>query len=194
MKVVDRNVGSIKPYQNNPRNNNEAVKAVKASIEAFGFRQPIVVDKDSIIIVGHTRFLAAKELGMTKVPVHVAEDMTPAQIAAYRLADNKVGEIATWDELKLMEELSTLEDIGFDMSELGFTPEELGQVEQQANEDLRYLENFEVMTKPKPRWILISAPEDECSEILTQIKTLGLKAAKVEYSGEPDMALASSKK
>ncbi len=194
MKVVDRNVGSIKPYQNNPRNNNEAVKAVKASIEAFGFRQPIVVDKDSIIIVGHTRFLAAKELGMTKVPVHVAEDMTPAQIAAYRLADNKVGEIATWDELKLMEELSTLEDIGFDMSELGFTPEELGQVEQQANEDLRYLENFEVMPKPKPRWILISAPEDECSEILTQIKTLGLKAAKVEYSGEPDMALASSKK
>ena len=84
------------PYARNPRKNDGAVTKVKASIQEFGFQQPIVVDKDGIIVAGHTRHKAAMELGLTEVPVVVASDLTPAQIKAYRIADNRVNEEASW--------------------------------------------------------------------------------------------------
>src|ERR1700731_1785769 len=99
----------IKPYANNPRHNDHAVDAVARSIQEFGFRQPIVVDDQGVIIVGDTRYKAACKLGLTEVPVHVAAGLTPAQAKAYRLADNQTGQLATWDEDRLLQELLDLE-------------------------------------------------------------------------------------
>ena len=105
-------------YNDNPRNNDEAVDYVKASIKQFGFKVPIVVDKDYVIIAGHTRKKAALEIGIKEVPVIVADDLTPEQVNAFRLADNKVAEFSQWDEELLMSELNLLDDI--DMSDFGF--------------------------------------------------------------------------
>lgn len=117
-KVVLMALNDIKPYENNPRNNEETVEKVANSIKKFGFNQPIVVDKDNVIIVGHTRYLAAQELGLTEVPVIVAENLSEEQARAYRLADNKTGELAGWNFEKLALELEQIEDI--DMGEFGF--------------------------------------------------------------------------
>jgi len=182
--AVMRALSSISPYENNPRINAQAVGAVAESLRAFGWQQPIVVDVDGVIIVGHTRYQAALSMGWTEGWIKVADNLTPSQAAAYRLADNRVGELADWDEEKLMAELAALDADEFDLSGLGFTDEELGRVSTQAKKDLRYLEDFEVMPKPKPKWILISAAEDECSAIMSAVNNLKLKTIKMEYSGE----------
>ena len=111
-------IKDITPYENNPRRNEDAVSKVADSIREFGWQQPIVVDPDNVIIVGHTRYKAALELGMTQVPVHVADGLTEEQVKAYRLVDNKTNEFAEWDFGKLQEELDSIE--GLDMSEFGF--------------------------------------------------------------------------
>lgn len=111
-------IKSIRPYEKNPRRNDEAVDAVAASIREFGWQQPIVVDKNGVIIAGHTRYKAAKKLKCDTVPVVVADDLTEDQVKAYRLADNKTGELAEWDTALLGEELAELAD--FDMSQFGF--------------------------------------------------------------------------
>lgn len=119
MKQIEMwNIKNVHPYENNPRNNDESVKAVAESIKQFGFKQPIVVDKDGVIIVGHTRLRAARKLKMKEVPVLVADDLDEEQVKAYRLADNKVGETSTWDVDKLEEELKQIYNI--DMSDFGF--------------------------------------------------------------------------
>lgn len=118
MKVIMRSVNDVIPYENNPRVNDKAVEAVAASLKEFGFKQPIVVDSSGVIVVGHTRLKAAKLLGMDKVPVVVADDLTDEQIKAYRLADNKTAELAEWDFGKLQDELDALKDV--DMSVFGF--------------------------------------------------------------------------
>lgn len=113
-------IKSVKPYPGNPRQNKAAIDKVAASLKEFGFRQPIVVDKENVIIVGHTRLAAAKKLGMKEVPVLVADDMTEDQVRAYRLADNKTAEFAEWDMDKLLAELDSIdmdmEQFGFDMT------------------------------------------------------------------------------
>ena len=116
-------IDKVKPYQNNPRNNDEAVEYVANSIREFSFQQPLVVDSDGTIIAGHTRLKAAKLLGMETVPVVVADNLTPAQVNAYRLADNKVAEAATWDMEALAVELDGLE-IDFDMTMFDFEESE----------------------------------------------------------------------
>ena len=118
MEVKNVSISKIKPYANNPRNNNDGVDAVAESIKEFGWQQPIVVDKDNVIIVGHTRYLAAKKLGLKEVPVKVATGLTPEQVKAYRLADNKTGELTSWDDELLGGELNDILDI--DMSDFGF--------------------------------------------------------------------------
>ena len=90
-------IGKITPYPGNPRLNDDAVSAVAASIREFGVRQPIVVDAEGVITCGHTRWKAAQHLGLEKVPLHVAKDLTPEQIKAYRIADNKTAELAKWN-------------------------------------------------------------------------------------------------
>ena len=123
-----RSIDTIRPYERNPRINDKAVDAVAASLKQFGFRQPIVVDQDGVIIAGHTRWKAAKQLGLAKVPVHVAKDLTPEQVRAYRIADNKTGELATWDFEILPIELNELREGGFDLDSLAFDEEELGKL------------------------------------------------------------------
>jgi site-specific DNA-methyltransferase (adenine-specific) len=128
MQVELRNINEIKPYEKNPRINDGAVEAVANSIREFGWHSPIVVDKDGIIICGHTRLNAAKHLGLEQVPVHVATDLSPEQVKAYRIADNKTGEIAEWDYDLLPIELAELQDMDFDLSLLGFDTSELEQI------------------------------------------------------------------
>ena len=108
MKIEMWPIGRVTPYENNPRINDDAVDAVAASIREFGFRQPIVVDSEGVIIVGHTRYKAAQRLGLDRVPVHVATDLSPAQVKAYRIADNQTASIAEWDYQLLPIELSAL--------------------------------------------------------------------------------------
>lgn len=124
MNIIEKNLKDIKPYDKNPRKNDDAVEYVANSIKEFGFKVPIVIDKDGVIVAGHTRYKASKKLGLEKVPCIIADDLTDEQIKAYRLADNKVGESAKWDFNLLQEELSEIFDI--DMKMFDFVkPEEI---------------------------------------------------------------------
>ena len=116
-EVQTVSIGKLRPYWNNPRIIGD-VSEVARSIEEFGFRNPIIVDKDMVVVAGHARLMAASMLMMGEVPIIVADDLTPDQARAYRLADNKTGELAKWDDAKLKEELEAI--MGVDMSELGF--------------------------------------------------------------------------
>ena len=117
MDILNLGLEEIKPYEKNPRNNDNAVDAVAASIREFGFKVPIIIDKDNIIVAGHTRYKAAKKLGLKTVPCIKADDLNDEQIKAFRLADNKVSELAEWDFDLLNEELET---ITMDMEQFGF--------------------------------------------------------------------------
>lgn len=122
MEIVMRKVSELTPYEKNPRRNDEAVNAVAESIRQFGFKVPMVVDSDGVIVAGHTRYKAAKQLGLDSVPCIIANDLTDKQIKAFRLADNKVSEKAGWDFVLLEEELDNLFD--FDMEAFGFAEHE----------------------------------------------------------------------
>lgn len=121
-------IEAIKPYPGNPRDNDDAVDAVAASLTEFGFRQPIVVDADGVIIVGHTRWKAAKKLGLAKVPVHIATDLPPEKVRAYRIADNQTATLAEWDMDLLPIELKDLQQADYDLSLLGFDDAELAKM------------------------------------------------------------------
>ena len=120
-EITLKKLDEIKPYDKNPRGNNEAaVQLVANSIKEFGFKVPIVIDKAGVIVCGHARYKAAHLLGLGEVPCIVADDLTPAQIRAYRLADNKVAEASQWDSEKLDDELAWLADFDIDMTDFGF--------------------------------------------------------------------------
>ena len=133
MKIIFVPTNDVIPYDHNPRHNDQAVDAVARSIKEFGFRQPVVVSEDYVIIVGHTCLKAALKLGLKNVPVHVASGLTPEQIRAYRIADNKLGELADWDESKLLEELRELESLKIDLDLIGFSPEDLAPTLRRRN-------------------------------------------------------------
>ena len=146
------NIELLIPYENNPRNNDKAVEAVANSIKEFGFKVPIIIDKNNVIVAGHTRLKAAKKLGLKDVPVIVADDLTDDQIKAFRLADNKTGEIATWNDEMLLEELK---NINFDMTMFNFEePLDLTFDEEEFNVD----EAVESITTPVSKrgeiWLL----------------------------------------
>lgn len=143
-KIEMRRISDLKPYKNNPRKNDKAVDAVAASIKAFGFKQPVVIDDNGEIIAGHTRLKAAKKLGIKTVPCIVADDLTPEQIKAYRLADNKTAELAEWDMELLPLELDDLQE--FDMTLFGFeTPKGKAEV---IEDDYEITVPAEPRTKP----------------------------------------------
>lgn len=118
MQIIEKTLEEIRPYEKNPRKNDAAVEYVANSIKEFGFKVPIVIDKGGIIVAGHTRYKAAKRLGIEKVPCVVADDLTEQQVKAFRLADNKVSEQAEWDFNLLDSEIAEIED--FDMQDFGF--------------------------------------------------------------------------
>lgn len=141
MKIIELTLDQLKPYERNPRRNDHAVKYVAQSIKEFGFKVPIIIDKDNVIVAGHTRYKAAKKLGMKKVPCIIADDLTDEQIKAFRLADNKVTEIAEWDFDLLEIELEGIANIN--MSEFGF---EVFEEEPQVIED-----NYEINIPKEPK-------------------------------------------
>lgn len=131
-EIVYKSLDEIKEYENNPRQNDEAVEYVANSIKEFGFRNPIILDKDNVIIAGHTRYKASQRLKLKEVPCIYANDLTEEQVKAFRLADNKVGEIAEWDDDLLKIELDDILDI--DMSDLGFDDMDLEEVYDEPKE------------------------------------------------------------
>lgn len=122
MQIIYKKIDEVIPYENNPRKNDEAVDYVAKSIKEFGFKVPIIIDKNNVIVTGHTRLKAAKKLGLKEVPTITVDDLTEEQIKAFRLADNKVSEMATWDFDKLDLELDDI--LNLDMEDFGFIKSE----------------------------------------------------------------------
>lgn len=132
MQIITKNIDELTPYENNPRRNDDAVEYVANSIREFGFKVPVIIDRDGVIVAGHTRIKACKRLGIREVPCVIADDLTDDQIKAFRLADNKVGERAKWDFDMLDIEL---EDIELDMEEFGFVLDNLEDATKEVEED-----------------------------------------------------------
>ncbi|HIG0360410.1 TPA: DNA modification methylase [Clostridium sporogenes] len=165
MEIEYLNIEKIKPYENNPRNNDAAVEKVAESIKEFGFKVPIIVSKDNIIIAGHTRYKAAKKLEVKEVPVVIAEDLTTEQVKAFRIMDNKSSELATWNYealLKEMEELKiedyNLELTGFELNEIEGMMDEYNPKEVEEDQDFNMGEQLESIDIPKSKkgdvWLL----------------------------------------
>ena len=171
MEIIEKSIDELIPYERNPRRNEDAVQYVKASIREFGFKQPIVVDIDNVIVVGHTRYLAAKELGLEKVPVLVASDLTEEQIKAYRLADNKTAEFASWDFELLDSEIDDI--INIDMSDYGFF--DFGDFEPEpydASLEKEYAEHSEEFLAKKRIIITYSDVEEETLKSLLGLEEI----------------------
>lgn len=156
-------IADIIPYENNPRKNTDAVQYVKNSIKEFGFRIPMVLDAENVIVCGHTRFLAAQELGMTEVPCTYADDLTEEQIKAFRLADNKTAEMSAWDFEKLELELSELP--GIDMSDFGFGLDFEEKTETKEPKEATYSESIGV--------VIDCSDEEEAEEIFNKLQEEG---------------------
>ena len=150
MKIIYKNVEDIIPYENNPRHNDNAVDYVANSIKEFGFKVPIIIDKENVIVTGHTRLKAAEKLGLKQVPVIMADDLTEEQIKAFRIADNKVAQFSTWDMEKLDLEL---EDINIDMTEFGFDDiniiEDNESIDETSDTHFSYKEQYGVIVMCK---------------------------------------------
>lgn len=167
-QLILKHIDELIPYENNPRNNEDAVQAVANSIESFGFKVPVIIDRDNVVVAGHTRLKAAKRLGMAEVPCIVADDLTEEQIRAFRLADNKVSELAEWDFSKLETELASID---FDMSAFGFEIESEDEDETSEHPDRKDLSEeeggcFEVIVE--------CVDEEEQERIYERLTTEGL--------------------
>ena len=165
--IVRKSLDELIPYENNPRNNDEAVPYVAASMRDFGCKVPLVIDKDGVIVAGHTRYKAARSLGWTHVPCIVADDLSDEQVKAFRLADNKVAEVAEWDDEMLSVELDDIigidmEAYGFDMDDEEGLPAELDDVEEKEIE----LINVKMEFKSRNEWNKV---EERLRQIVDEI-------------------------
>lgn len=167
LKVETWSTDKVKPYKNNPRQiPQSAVDKVAASLKEFGWRQPIVVDKQGVIVVGHTRWMGAQALGMESVPVHVAKNLTAKQIKAYRIADNRVGEDSAWDTDLLKIELEDLTEGGFEPVSMGFEEVEglqmlAGEGENDPEAEWQGMPEFNQPDATAHRQIIINFKDDE---------------------------------
>ena len=141
MQVQEMKITEIRPYEKNPRHNDNSVEAVANSIKEFGFQQPIVVDKDLVIIAGHTRYKAAKKLGMKTIPVIIAEGLSDEQVKAYRIADNSAGEASIWNFDALLDEIA---DLSYDMADFGLLIPDMTSVELKPTNDNRNSEELDI--------------------------------------------------
>ncbi len=133
MEVVLTAMEKIIPYIRNPRKNDAGIEKVASSIKEFGWQQPIVVDKEMVIVVGHTRYMAAKKLGLEEAPVSIAESLNPQQIKAYRIADNKTAEFSEWDNDQLVLEIEELQTENYDVFLTGFNASELDDINTESS-------------------------------------------------------------
>lgn len=175
MEIINKKIEELKMYDKNPRKNDDSVDYVANSIKQFGFKVPLVIDKDGVIVTGHTRYKASKKLGLKEVPCIIADDLTPEQIRAFRIADNKVTEKSSWDLDLLKEEFDDLLD--FDMTDFGFGEFEVTMLESDItpdgyDEDLiqKYSEHSDDFLEKKRVIITYKTEEEESflKEILKQ--------------------------
>lgn len=152
MKVLYADPLDLIPYENNPRINDYAVKKVLESIKEYGFTNPILVDKDLVIIAGHTRREAAILAGLEKVPYIIKDDLTPEQVKAYRIADNKLAELSTWDEETLKAELFELQELDYPLEIMGFTEMDLKDLFKEKEEPKAKKAKEEKTTLPMLRF------------------------------------------
>ncbi|MBR4835087.1 MAG: ParB N-terminal domain-containing protein [Thermoguttaceae bacterium] len=167
MKIENLKLSEIKPYEKNPRRNDAAVNGVAESIRQFGFRQPLVIDANGVIVVGHTRYKAAKKLGLKTVPCVRADDLDETKIAAYRLADNKLNEIADWD-VELLEEILPEIDFDFASLDIDFSDLELSESDDAPREkatNVNIPENFQL--------IVTCQTEEEQKELFDELLAKG---------------------
>ncbi len=186
IEIVMRKIGELKPYENNPRHNDMAVDAVAASIQQFGFKNPVIIDKDGVIVAGHTRYKAAKKLGITDIPCISADDLSEEQIKAFRLADNKTAELAEWDEDLLGKEMQEI--INIDMSQFGFSigEDELGEETQDDKYTLKVkIPQYEITGEcPEISDMLDSSKADEliqeveAADIPEEVRAFLIQAAR----------------
>ncbi len=172
MNIIEMNVDELIPYENNPRKNDAAVDKVALSISAFGFKVPIVIDKDNVIVTGHTRLKAAKKLGLKTVPCIMADDLTDDQIKAFRLADNKVSEFSEWDEEKLMKELEALGDIDMSLYGFEFPDEDEGDGDDDTYTHDNNIPQYEIQGEKPELSELVN--EEKTSELLEEIENSDL--------------------
>lgn len=167
LKIIEKKTTDLIPYENNPRHNDEAVEYVKNSIKQFGFKVPIIVDKDNVIIAGHTRLKAAKELGMETVPCIMADDLTPEQVKAFRLADNKVAEYSTWDIESLEKEFLGITNI--DMENFGFLDgeEHPDIINDETYNNDKEIPQYEIQGEKPPLKALVD--EEKYNELMVEI-------------------------
>lgn len=186
MDIEYKKLQDIKPYENNPRRNARAVDKVAESIEMFGFNQPIVVDSDNIIVVGHTRYKASQKLNMTTVPVlTMPEDVNEDKVQAYRLADNRLNELADWDNDELIQELMDLDEKGFDLDSIGFDLEDMMSTEERRDENwLSLADRFIV-----PPFTILDARQGDWMKRKQQWKGLGITS---ELGRENELVMPST--
>lgn len=174
IEITMRKIEELTPYENNPRNNDMAVDAVAESIKQFGFKNPVIIDKDGVIVAGHTRYKAAKKLGITDIPCISANDLSDEQIKAFRLADNKTAELAEWDEDLLGKEMLGI--INIDMSQFGFSvgEDELGEEVQDDKYTLKVnIPQYEITGDcPELSDMLDSSKADELIEEINSTENI----------------------
>lgn len=176
MEIIEKKVVELVPYENNPRNNAEAVEYVANSIREFGFKNPIIIDRNNVIVAGHTRLLAAKSLGMETVPCIMADDLTDEQVRAFRIADNKVSEFSTWEQAMLDLELIELGP-AIDMSQFGFPTVEIEEPDKKSKACT--LESMEI--KAFEHWDYIVFVFDNQMDWLNIVNQFGLKKVNAGY-------------
>lgn len=167
-QVVYQDISQIHPYENNPRNNEAAIEPVAQSIKRFGFRVPILIDGKGTIIAGHTRYEAAKRLGMDKVPCIRVDDLTDEQIRAYRIADNKVAEASSWNDDVLRAEMDALKALDVDLTDTGFSEVELDGLLREV-EDADFEEFFTEPVQQPPK--AAGAEQSTETQQSTQLKS-----------------------
>lgn len=177
MDIIEMNVLDLKPYENNPRRNDDAVRFVANSIKEFGFKNPIIIDKNNVIVAGHTRLLAAKSLGLEKVPCIMADDLTDDQIRAFRIADNKVSEFSQWEDAMLDLELLELGTV-IDMSQFGFPSIELEDEESKKKTQCA-VESMEI--KAFEHWDYVVFVFDNQMDWMNVVNRFGLHKVNAGY-------------
>ena len=193
MKLINKKIEELKPYENNPRNNENAIDYVANSIKEFGFKVPLVIDKDGVIVTGHTRYQACKKLGINEVPCIIADDLTATQIKAFRIADNKTNDMAEWnDDLLSVELKEVLDEI--DMTDFGFGDFELSMLTEDMEPDgydddiiKEYSSGSEEFLYNKR--VIITYKTEEQTEFLKKLFNEKNKELKVVYSAEEIMEM-----
>lgn len=193
MEIINKKIEELKPYENNPRNNENAIDYVANSIKEFGFKVPLVIDKDGVIVTGHTRYQACKKLGINEIPCIIADDLTDTQIKAFRIADNKTNDMAEWnDDLLSVELKEVLDEI--DMTDFGFGDFELSMLTEDMEPDgydddiiKEYSSGSEEFLANKR--VIITYKTEEQTEFLKKLFNEQNEELKVVYSAEEIMGM-----